>query len=97
MSDKQSTVRPEPVLTYELNGGERPSEGVVAAVAAAAGADPTDLDPLAETLDPDALDALFAAHLDGTPRDAGRTEFSFCGYGVVVNGTGHVSVLDAGR
>ena len=97
MSEKQSTTCRETVLTYELNRHERLSEGVVAAVTAAADADPTEIDPLAETIDPDALDALFAAHLDGTPRDAGRTEFSFCGYGVVVNSTGLVSVFDAGQ
>lgn len=97
MSEEQTAPRPETVLTYQTNGSERLSEGVVAAVAAAADADPTEMDPLAETIDPEALDALFAPDLAGTARDAGRIEFSFCGYGVVIASEGLVSVLDAGR
>ncbi|NEU55879.1 HalOD1 output domain-containing protein [Halorussus sp. MSC15.2] len=94
MSENQSAARRGTVLSYEVNEDERTSEGVVAAVAAAADADPVQMDPLAATIDPDALDALFASHHDGTPRNAGRAQFSFFGYEVVVSGEGCVTVLD---
>lgn len=45
---------------YEFDDDpERTSEEVVSVVSAVDGTDPMDLPPLAETIDPDALDALF--------------------------------------
>ncbi|MFC7082537.1 HalOD1 output domain-containing protein [Halorussus caseinilyticus] len=67
----------------------------MAAVAAVSGIDPAEMDPLAEVIDPDALDALFDARHDGTPRADGTTRFSFFDYGVVVTGSGRISILDA--
>lgn len=95
MSEKQSHVGPETELTYEVCDDEALSEGVVAAVADASDADPARLDPLAEAIDPDALDALFDDRYDGTARADGVVRFSFCGYDVVACGDGCVSVLGA--
>ena len=53
------------------------SELVVEAVSACVGTDPTDLDvTLYDVVDPDALDRLFGARTDGTPRVGGRVSFS---------------------
>jgi len=95
MSEKQSHVGPETELTYEARDDEALSECVVAAVADASEADPARLDPLAETIDPDALDALFDDRYDGTARADGVIQFSFCGYDVVACGDGCVSVFGA--
>lgn len=95
MSEKQSTVEPGPVLTYEVNDDEDPSEAVVSAVAAVSDADPAAMEPLAESIDPDALDALFADRYDGTPRANGAARFAFLGYELVVSGDGLVTVLDS--
>lgn len=57
-------------------------EQVVYAVANANGVDPTDLAPLYDTIDPEALDALFSAGTEGTIR------FAYEGHDVVVHGDG---------
>jgi len=45
---------------YSLDDDEQPSSGVVFAMAERTGQRAVDLDPLAESVDPDALDRLFA-------------------------------------
>jgi hypothetical protein len=97
MSEKQSALEPGAVLTYEVDDNQTLSEGVVAAVAAVSNTDPAEMDPLAEAIDPDALDALFADHYDGTPRSTGTAQFSFFDHELVVSGDGHVSVVEAPR
>lgn len=68
------------------------SEEVVSAVAAARGLDPTDLDPLFEAIDPDALDDLYDRNGWGRAQPSVRVEFTYCGCEVVVNGDGSVAV-----
>lgn len=59
---------------------------VVEAVATAERVDPVDLvSPLADAVDPDALDVLFR---NGT----GRISFDYCGYRISVEATGAVAV-----
>lgn len=54
---------------------------IVSAVATASGSDPTDLPPLSETIDTDALDALFDAK-NGS--DNLELRFTYAGYFVRV-------------
>lgn len=72
------------------------SMAVVEAVATVRGADPIDLTPLNDTIDPDALDALFES--SRTRPGTGVQEISFR-YGdreVTVRGTGELVVGPAG-
>ncbi|MFC6988561.1 HalOD1 output domain-containing protein [Haloplanus sp. GCM10025708] len=62
------------------------------AVAAVEDADPIDLPPLAEYVDPDALDRLFERDAPGL--DQRRIEFAYAGYRVLVDGRGEVVVAD---
>ena len=82
--------------------GRSPSQAVIQAVAAASGRSPVrdddqdrkePLEPLYDTVDPDALDALFASTSCGSPVP-GRVEFVYCGYRVSVDGTGRVEVRE---
>lgn len=61
------------------------STTVVDAVAAAAGKEPHELEPLYHVLDPDALDGIFED--TGTPgtHRVGRVEFTYCGFEVAVS------------
>lgn len=68
------------------------SEAVVERVAAAEGADPLELDPLYEAIDPDALERLFSP--EGGPRPDGRIAFNYCGHTVVVDSDRSVSLSD---
>ncbi|MFB6106468.1 MAG: HalOD1 output domain-containing protein [Halobacteriaceae archaeon] len=83
-------------VAFDFDGGPRPSTAVVEAVGARSGREPTDLGPLAETIDPDALDDLFAP--DGARRrDDRECTFRFGGYAVRVrgaDGSGVVTVSD---
>lgn len=72
----------------DLVSSELPSETVVRAVSEATGAHPTDLRPLYEVLDPDALDSMLAG------RQTGRVQFEYAGHEVSVDEEG-VVVLDA--
>jgi hypothetical protein len=86
-----------PVARYELAADEDVSVGVVKAVAAvtgfapavSAGDDATPvLEPLATSIDPDALDRLFEPTTDGT----GELSFKYHGQRVTVDATGVVTV-----
>lgn len=64
MTDDRSSVDAdlddeEPTLTYELEGDESTSEGVIRAVAMATGSSVLDLDPLYDVIDPAHLDETF--------------------------------------
>ena len=59
------------------------SIAVVTAIATRRDVEPTELPPLYESIDPDALDALFAPTRTGGPR-RGRLEFTYDGHEIVV-------------
>lgn len=59
------------------------SEQIISEVANRTNADPMDLPPLYESIDPDALEALFAPTKSGGIR-FGRVEFPYAGYDVTV-------------
>lgn len=71
---------------YDPEADAGPSETLVIGVADIAGADPLELDPLFETVDPDALDDFVAS--GGMPNVGGRMEFAFAGYRVAVHASG---------
>lgn len=87
--------RDESTATYRVrydSTDELPSTVVVSAVAAVAETDPLDLEPLRETVDPDALDALFRQTPGGRVRSSGCIEFHFAGHHVRVDATGDIEV-----
>lgn len=63
------------------------STNVVLSVAAIEGKAPTDLPPLAMSVDPDALDDLFADDVRG------RLSFSYAGYEVTIRGGGRLEIV----
>ncbi len=72
-----------------------PSTAVVETVAEATGVDPTDLEPLYDTLDPGALDALIVSGHGEDHRADPTVSFTFAGYFVSIHGTGEVVVRTA--
>lgn len=75
---------------HDVGSAEPVYHTVVTAVAAVTGHRPTDLPPLSETLDPDALDTL----ITGQGSDV-QVGFGYGGCAVTVDSTGHVE-LDPG-
>lgn len=64
-------------MEYDIGRDESVSMAVVRAVSAVEDREPLSLPPLANVLDTDALDALFDARADGTPRTGGRLSFVY--------------------
>lgn len=71
-------------VDYQIDPDESVSTAVVRAVSALEGVDPRSLRPLAEVLDPESLDSLFAPTHDDTPRRGGRVSFVYAGYEIAV-------------
>ncbi|MFB6302800.1 MAG: HalOD1 output domain-containing protein [Haloferacaceae archaeon] len=69
---------------------DRPSVAVVEAVTRATGERP-EAGALYRAIDPDALDALFAARTDGSARDDGTVSFVVAGCVVAVHSDGKVT------
>lgn len=91
-SDPQSAAEPDAV-TYDRDPDEPPSRSVIRAVAGVQGTDPTELQPLYEAIDPDALDRVF----DGTqgrsrPLADGAVSFRFAACQVTVRADGRTVV-----
>ena len=71
-------------MNYQIDSEESVSTAVVRAVSALRGVDPCSLRPLAEVLDPESLDSLFAPTHDDTPRRGGRVSFVYAGCRVAI-------------
>nr|WP_305149200.1 HalOD1 output domain-containing protein [Halobellus litoreus] len=64
-------------VEYEIGPEESVSTAVVRAVSAVEGRELCSLRPLADVVDPTALDSLFDPRDDGTPRTGGRLSFVY--------------------
>jgi len=76
---------PEGVVERRYDADTSTTEAVVYAVAEALDADPLDLEPMHDTVDPDALDALFRDADDST-----LISFSYAGCDVSISGARRV-------
>jgi len=83
--------RPEERASHDFGTDRSLSTTVVLAVARARGVTATALPPLAEVVDPDALDRLFTPDRHGGPVD-GRVSFEFADRAVTVRRDGEVLV-----
>ena len=79
-------------VRHDWNGDVPLSTVVVSAVAAVAETDPLDIGPLGASLDPDALDDLFAPRPNGLARDEGEVAFSLADHRVAVSAAGEVEI-----
>ena len=79
-------------MEYEIPTGEPVSTAVVRAVAALEDREPDSLRPLADVLDPEALDALFETKPDGKPRAGGHLSFVYSTCRVTVDNGEYLSV-----
>lgn len=78
--------------------GRPVSERVVAAVGRERDADPTDLDPLYDAVDPEAIDDLFPVAADAAGDPVREFTFTYEGYVVRIaqDGTVGLSAVDSG-
>lgn len=78
-------------LHYDWQGDESVTTVVSTGVAAITNTPPTELDPLFEILDPDALNQLFSS-TNGPSRGDGRVSFQFNDCTVIVDATGEIAI-----
>lgn len=79
-------------LYHDWNDEATIVETVLRAVAAITNLDPTDLESPNDTVDTDALSAIFQPLTNGRPRDLGYVSFPLNGCDVVVHADGEVEV-----
>ncbi len=71
------------------------SEIIIESVAAIRDVDPTDTRmPLADIIDPDALDALFTDTYQGVKRTGGHIVFTFDGFTIFAHSNGHIFIRE---
>lgn len=80
-------------MEYEIGPDESVSTAVVRAVSAVRGLEQCSLQPLADVVDPDALDALFEDKPNGEARTGGRLVFVYAACRVTVD-NGEYLTLD---
>jgi len=107
MSDIDSTNRPGEASyrtrTTPLHVWHDPddvgslSTTVVTAVAKAASAEPMELPPLYESIDPDALDKLLGGDLGRSREYNGYVTFGYAGHSVTVHADGEIVVHEIDR
>lgn len=78
-------------VEFDWTLAESPSAAVVQAVSREKGVDPTDIEPLFGTVDPDALNALFKKV---SSESRSYVQFSYEGFDVVVDADGSGSLFD---
>lgn len=92
----------EETYYYQIKADQTPSEAVIQAVASVSGRKPTPLsnteggealDPLYNTINPDALNTLFDPTTEPS-QSTGTVKFQYSGYEVTVENTGLVTVTE---
>lgn len=97
-SDTAITFDPETHtyrLPYDKRSDESVSTAVVRGVAAVTNTPTTELDPLFEVIDPDALECLFSTARGRSLRDHGWVSFEYNGCEVNVSATNEVEITPA--
>lgn len=93
---ESTTVTPTPdggETTYAVRDGETTAEAVVRAVATGTRSDPTELPPLYDAVEPDALNRLFSPAESDARRTTGAAAFSYAGQRVRVESDGTVALV----
>jgi hypothetical protein len=72
-------------MEYDIGSNESVTSAVIRAVSAVEGRKPCSLQPLADVLDPDALDELFASRPGGRSRSGGRISFIYSNCRVTID------------
>lgn len=77
---------------HDWNGDNTLTETILNAVATMEGNSPTELEPLTDRVDPDALNELFSTRFGGGQRLQGNVRFPFHGYAVTIYADGEIIV-----
>lgn len=92
--DMGNTDGEAPLVRSGLDQFDRPSTGVVEAIAAVTDQEPQDVPPLYDVVDPDALDAIVSTDGNDTGRSV-RVSFAYEGLEVTVDSASGIEVRTA--
>ncbi|KZN23936.1 hypothetical protein A4G99_12265 [Haladaptatus sp. R4] len=96
MTDDEDDSLPEgfeDVFHTRFSSDEPPSEAIVRALSVAEGVVPTELTLLYESIDPEALDALFGTPIIGEKDGGVIVKFSVSGHRVIIRSNGSITIL----
>ena len=93
MTPSGTTPEP-PAESFDWTAAESPSNAVVDAVSVVSDVEPTELTPLYDAVDPDALDSIFTRRGPSPVPPEGRVEFPYNGHRIVVKANGRGYVYD---
>lgn len=71
---------------------DKPSTGVIEALASVEGKDPVDSEPLVNSIDVDALDNLFSPTQKGNGTRSGTISFTIREHSIIVSSNGEITV-----
>ena len=97
MSDNKESSGPQnntysDIFQYSLTPDESVSLAIPRAVAAVIGVRPTDLDPLATVIDPDALECLFNLQKKASVQGVTELTFHYNDCEIIINNTGQILI-----
>ena len=79
---------------YDIDSSSNPADAVVGAIAAVTDTEPLELPPMYETIDPEALNLLFARRTDDPDAPEKVLSFSMNGWNVFVRDDGRIRICD---
>lgn len=92
--DEPSAEDPDPTVRTRYTVDEPPSTVIATAIAILQDAPPVELDPLYETVDPDALDAVLGDPYVDESESALRVTFTVSDCHVIAHSDGRITVTD---
>lgn len=95
-----TTTQPQPQqppqyqVTHDFDGSAELTTTIVHAISDIAGIDVSRTEgTLSDSVDPDALNRIFAPNADGTPRTNARITFTLWDHQVTVEGNGQITIV----
>lgn len=79
-------------MEYDIGPEESVSTAVRRVVSAVKGCEPSELEPIAQSVDPDALDDLFQTQEDGPSRTGGRVSFVYSGCHISIDNGEYLTI-----
>lgn len=84
------------LVEWDPSGADDPGIRIVLSVAAVADVDHTELTPLNDVVDPDALNSIFAPRKDGVNREGGLVRFTLSAHEITVHSEGRIVINPPG-
>lgn len=83
-------------VTFDATDDRSPAAAITRAVVTEVGVDPSELEPLGSSIDPEALEGLFDS-LETTPGAVATVSFPYAGYWVSIDSEGTLTVTRCDR